>query len=74
MPVELDFAAAARPAAPSEKRPAGRNNPARDDLRGLWAEAQAARFAVLQKYAGLLELPLRSKAEPGAAPDRGLTA
>lgn len=48
MPVELDFAAAVRPAAPSEKRPAGRNNAARDDLRGLWAEAQAARFAVLE--------------------------
>jgi hypothetical protein len=52
LPVELDFSGAVRLTAPSraEKRSPHRAS-ARDDLEGLWAEAQAARLAVLEVLA-----------------------
>src|SRR5262249_4746135 len=48
VPVELDFTSANRLAARPQVPHTGRQWAARDDLQSLWAEAQAARFAVLE--------------------------
>src|SRR5262249_51258100 len=48
-PVQLDFARAVRLAPPAGRRVPDRPI-ARDDLEGLWASAQAARFATLEAW------------------------
>ncbi len=48
VPVELDFAAAKQLAVLEQVKPTNRQAASRDNLQELWAEAQAARFAVLE--------------------------
>src|SRR5262249_14290708 len=49
VPIELDFSRATSVRAPWSRNT--RQAPTRDDLEGLWAEGQVARFAVLEALA-----------------------